>query len=221
MGDFKFYSNMSNLDFSPLIDSVKDQPLQKIKKCRTTINGVELKAQTNFNLDDLDMDRWLYYDAHDAINSIYRKRLEAFDFDTRGIFPNPLKAQYGPNFDYDKLTHLSLEESSRRKEYILSVAKFINNKETMEAIINAAAKKKNGTYSKNKKILIASSGLASFSYLVYAIYGIPKSDTHLSIRMEWIESNIGDNEKWDNDFISTYHEGLPLSEKMKEIVNAD
>ena len=217
MGDFNIYSRMGELDFSTIIDAAKAKTWPKGKRCSVEIGKNTLKAQTYFNLVDEEMIS-ANYDAHEAIDTLFCRELspEEVMWETNG------EPQYAdPEFVTDDIQNLGDDEAKRRLDFIRAVANLINNPETLEAIIMAAPKKKNGTFYKNKKYFIASSGIANFKDSVYAIVGIAKTDTQLSIKFEDITCKIGDNEKWDDDFISTYHEGLAVSEEIKKIVNAE
>ena len=52
---------------------------------------------------------------------------------------------------------------------------------------------------------------------VYAIVARAKTDNTMSVTFEDVLCKPGDNEVWANDFISTYHEGLPVSEALKDL----
>ena len=217
MGDFNIYSRMGELDFSTIIDAAKAKTWPKGKRCSVEIGKNTLKAQTYFNNVDEEL-IWGCFDAYKAIDTLFCRELsvEEVMWETNG------EPQYAdPQFDTDKLERLGEEEVKRRIDFIRAVANLINNPETLEAIINAAPKKKNGTFYKNKKMFIASSGVAGHKDSVYAIFGHTKTDTQISIKFEDIPCKIGDNEKWADDFISTYHEGLAVSEEIKKIANAE
>ncbi len=217
MSNFNIYSRMKELDFSSIVAASKSQTWPKGKRCTVEIGKNTLKAQTYFNL--VDEEKIIgYYDAHDAVESIFCRELKPEEI----LWEANGEPQYAePRFDGDKLEHLDENEIKRRIDFIRAVANLINNPETLEAIIMAAPKKKNGTFYKNRKTLIASSGVSDFMNSVYAIVGIAKTDTQISIKFEEVPCKIGDNDKWDNDFISTYHEGLPVSEEIKKIIKPE
>ena len=92
-----------------------------------------------------------------------------------------------------------------------------NNQQTIDAIVQAAAKNKNGTLKKNKVLKIASSGMCYFYEQVFAMVAVAKKEDALSITMAPVDCKIGDNMLWAKDFISTYHPGLPVSEALSKI----
>ena len=62
---------------------------------------------------------------------------------------------------------------------------------------------------------IASSGIACGGDRVYAIVAKAKNDLTMSVLFDDVLCRSGDNEVWANDFVSTYHDGLIVSEAMK------
>ncbi|MBP9989614.1 MAG: hypothetical protein KBT46_08995 [Ruminococcus sp.] len=212
---FDLYSNMDKLDFSSLTDDKKYQKWPKAMKCTVSVNGVDINVNTSFRSAD-DKIGNICYDAYQAIDTLHCRELrpEEIRWETNG------EPQYsGPEIDEDKLTTLDADEIERRMGFIRAVANLISDAETLEEIVKAAPKKKNGTLYKKKTTFIASSGLTDYAGRVYAIFGYAKSDTQLSIGFDEVGSKIGDNENWNNDIISTYHEGLAVSEAMKKIAN--
>ena len=87
------------------------------------------------------------YDAYAAIKSIYVRELtkEEICWESNG------ESQFAdPRFNTKELSHLTEEQVQKRKDFIIAIANLINNQETMNAIVEAAAKKKNGTLHKTE-----------------------------------------------------------------------
>ncbi len=213
MKNFKIYEKMGELDISKLTEQAKASKWPKGKRYTVNCNGVEIKIQTYFSNAAEKTDGWIGYDAYTAIESMYARELTREEILWEHTGP-----QYDePRFDTDNLTYLDKEQLKKREDFIISIANLINNQETMEAIVNAATKKKNGTLHKNRVLKIASSSVTFLWNSVYAIVARAKTDTSLSVTFEPVLCKPGDNEVWANDFISTYHEGLAVSEAIKAL----
>lgn len=217
MEKFKIYEKMNELDLSKVSQHVKDLKWPKGKRYTVNYNGIEMKIQTYFSAATEKTDElteYDQYDAYDGIESMYVRELtdDEIRWETNG------EPQYAdPCFDRDKLDYLEEDELKKRADFIIAIGNLINNQETMDAIVNAATKKKNGTLHKNRVLKIASSGVATPFNEVYAIVARAKTDTSISVIFETVLCRPGDNELWANDFISTYHEGLPVSEAIKSL----
>lgn len=217
MEKFKIYEKMNELDLSKVSQHVKDLKWPKGKRYTVNYNGIEMKIQTYFSAATEKTDElteYDQYDAYDGIESMYVRELtdDEIRWETNG------EPQYAdPCFDQDKLDYLEENELKKRADFIIAIGNLINNQETMDEIVNAATKKKNGTLHKNRVLKIASSGVATPFNEVYAIVARAKTDTSISVTFETVLCRPGDNELWANDFISTYHEGLPVSEVIKSL----
>jgi hypothetical protein len=108
---------------------------------------------------------------------------------------------------------LSEDQVQKRYAFFTAIANLINNQETMEAIAQVATKKKNGTLHIGREFKIASMGIASRVPCGYALFAINKDDNTISIYFDLRTMGHGnDYSYWTNDFITTPHEGLKLSE---------
>ena len=210
--NFKIYENMAELDIDKLAEFTKNNDWPKGKRYTVTCDGVEFKVQTYLGKSE---DPTMGSDAYSAIKTIYRRQLKE-----KEIFWEHEGPQFDdPKFDSGALSRLSEAEFERRMRFIKAIGNLINDQPTMEAIVAAATKKKNGTLYKNRVLKIASSGIADFYGYVYAIVARAKTDTALSITFEELRCmEVEDNEKWANDFISTVHEGLPVTNALKAII---
>lgn len=214
MKNFEIYKNMDKIDFSELIDAAGECSWPKNKRYTVVSNGIEFKVSTYLakgqeKIDDVG------YDAYSAIESVHIRELKNEEIP----YENDGTPQYSnPEFDRTKLVRLEEDEFDRRVNFLCAVANLLNDQATMEAIIDAAVKKKNGTLYKNRVLKIACSGISDFWNGVYAIVGRAKSDTTMSIVVENVLCKAGDNDLWANDFISVYHDGLRISEALEKVL---
>ena len=214
MNNFSIYDRLDSLDISRLANAAGITNWPKGKRYTVNCNGVEIKVQTYLAKAGEKMPDF-GYDAYSAIESMYVRELSIEEI----LWENNGEPQYAdPQFNTKDLTWLSDEQIQKRTDFIIAIANLINNQETMDAIVQAAAKKKNGTLHKNRVVKIACAGVSDSIDRVYAIVARAKTDNTMSITFEDVLCRPGDNVVWANDFISTYHEGLPVSEAIKEIV---
>ena len=214
MNNFLIYDRLDSLDISKLVNAARIMNWPKGKRYTINCNGVEIKVQTYLAKAEEKMPSF-GYDAYSAIESMYVRELRREEI----LWENNGEPQYAdPQFNTKELTRLSAEQIQKRTDFIIAIANLINNQETMDAIVQAAAKKKNGTLHKNRVVKIVCAGVSDSIDRVYAIVARAKTDNTMSITFEDVLCRPGDNEVWANDFISTYHEGLPVSEAIKEIV---
>lgn len=215
---FDIYSDFSKLNIEKLKEAAGKSVWPKGKRYTVKLNGKEFKIQTYFSsaADKMAKTDDSVYDANAAIESMYVRELrpDEIRWETDG------EPQYDdPKFNKDVLKRLDPEEIQKRNDFIIAVANLINNQETMEAIVAAATKKKNGTLYKNRLVRIAHCGIAGWYDRINAIVARAKTDLTMSVTFEDVLCRPGDNEVWANDFVSSYHEGLPISEAMKEAVS--
>ena len=214
MNNFSIYDRLDSLDISRLANAAGITNWPKGKRYTVNCNGVEIKVRTYLAKAGEKMPDF-GYDAYSAIESMYVRELSREEI----LWENNGEPQYAdPQFNTKDLTWLSDEQIQKRTDFIIAIANLINNQETMDAIVQAAAKKKNGTLHKNRVVKIACAGVSDSIDRVYAIVARAKTDNTMSITFEDVLCRPGDNVVWANDFISTYHEGLPVSEAIKEIV---
>ena len=214
MANFSVYDKLDSLDITKLTASVKKMEWPKGKRYTVNCNGIEIKVQTYLAKAGEKMPGF-GYDAYSAIESMYVRELSREEI----RWENNGEPQYAdPQFNTKDLTRLSDEQIQKRTDFIIAIANLINNQETMDAIVQAAAKKKNGTLHKNRVVKIVCAGVSDSIDRVYAIVARAKTDNTMSITFEDVLCRPGDIDVWANDFISTYHEGLPVSEAIKEIV---
>lgn len=209
--NFCIYKDFKKVNTEKLIKTAGGSKWPKGKRYTVKLNGKEFKIQT-YLANAADSIPSYGYDAYEAIESIYVRELrpDEIRWETDG------QPQYAdPEFNTKELKELDSEELKKRVDFIVAVANLINNQETMEAIVAAATKKKNGTLYKGRVVKIASSGIACGGDRVYAIVAKAKNDLTMSVLFDDVLCRSGDNEVWANDFVSTYHDGLIVSEAMK------
>lgn len=214
MNNFLIYNRLDSLDISKLVNAAGITNWPKGKRYMVNCNGVEIKVQTYLAKAGEKMPEY-GYDAYSAIESMYVRELRREEI----LWEYNGEPQFAdPRFNTKELTRLSDEQIQKRTDFIIAIANLINNQETMDAIVQAAAKKKNGTLHKNRVVKIACAGISDSLDRVYAIIARAKTDNTMSITFEEVLCRPEDNGVWANDFVSTYHEGLPVSEAIKEIV---
>ncbi len=209
MENYSIYNKLDDLNISGLKEFTKGAGWPKGKRYTVNCNGIEIKIQTY--LAKAVMPAY-GYDAYAAIDSMYVRELEREEirWETNG------EPQYAdPEFNNKELTPLNSEQIQKRADFIIAIANLINNQETMDAIVQAAAKKKNRTLHKNRVVKIACAGVTGFSDRIWAIVARAKTDTSMSVTFEEVMCKPGDNAVWASDFISTCHQGLPVSEALK------
>lgn len=215
MANFELYKNMGDLRLEEVVAAAGTSTWPKNKRYTVTHNGIEFKVSTYWSkgnkgeLGDGD------YDAYAAIESVYIPEIppEQIRWENNG------EPQYlPPQFDTHKLSYLDEDVVKSRFDFLAAVANLLNDQPTMEAIVATAAKKKNGTLHKNRVLKLACSGVADCMNSVYALVARAKSDTSISILLEETRCYPGDNELWAEDFISTPHDGLRITEAIRKML---
>ncbi len=116
------------------------------------------------------------------------------------------------------LPDLSRDEQEHRRAFTAAVLCLLSNQETMKLLAECAPRKKNGLFHKGRVFKIGLTGLADkYSNELLEIVGKSKDETTLVISVTSRRTSPDELDAWTHDFISTYHEGLPISEAMKTI----
>ena len=177
MNNFLIYDRLDSLDISRLANAAGITNWPKGKRYTINCNGVEIKVQTYLAKAEEKMPSF-GYDAYSAIESMYVRELRREEI----LWENNGEPQYAdPQFNTKELTRLSAEQIQKRTDFIIAIANLINNQETMDAIVQAATKKKNGTLHKNRYVKIACAGVSDSIDRVYAIVARAKTDNTMSI----------------------------------------
>lgn len=210
---FNIYQNMEKLSRNTSSTLTINSDWPKEERYTVNCNGFMITIQTYLAKGYAQFSPG-GYDAYSAIESMYARQLE----DSEILWETDGEPQFDdPEFDYSKLVLLEENDINNRIAFTAAIANLISNQETMEAIVSAAEKKKDGSLHKGRILKIASSGVAGGLNNVIAIVARAKTAVSMSVTIEDYFCKPGDNELWANDFISTYHEGLPVSEELKKI----
>lgn len=217
MENFNIYKNIDTMDIDLLTAAAGTTEWPKRKRYTVNCNGVDIKVLaffTNYHeqiMKRSGVDEYTYvkYECqHMYGGDLYRED---------GVFPedDPEITREAAN------TFLSKQQIEKRMAFITAIANLINNQETMEAIVQAAKKKKNGELHKGQVLKIASAGVAGVFGGGYVLFATNRDATTLSIA---VESNVWNGFGHDffmNDFVSIPHEGLKISELIaKSLLNA-
>lgn len=214
MANFELYKNMGNLRLEEVVAATGTCTWPKNKRYTVIHNGIEFKVSTYWSKGNEKELGFGYYDAYAAIESVYIPEIppEQIRWENNG------EPEYmPPKFDTHKLSYLDEDVVKSRFDFLAAVANLLNDQPTMEAIVAAAAKKKNGTLHKNRVLKLASSGVAATDS-VYSLVARSKNDTTMSILLEKMRCYPGDNELWAEDFISTPHDGLRITEAIRKML---
>ena len=208
MENFNIYKNIDTMDIDLLTAAAGTAEWPKRKHYTVNCNGVDIKVLAFFtNYHEKIMERGgvdeytyvKYQCQHEYKGDLYRED---------GIFPED-----DPEITYEaSIAFLSKQQIEKRMAFITAIANLINNQETIEAIVQAAKKKKNGELHKGQVLKIASSGVVNVLGGGYVLFATNRDATTLSIA---VDSNCWNGFVYDffmNDFVSIPHEGLKLSE---------
>ena len=215
----KIYQNMSNMDITALITEAGNTKCPANKDYKVMYNGKEFHVKTSWPRRKQKFDN--YFDAYSAIEtmlSVEEVQQKWIDLDPN-MHSDAAYFITSPEFDPEKCVELDEVETKRRMDFIMAVANLLDDEQTMEAIIQAAEKKKNGSLYKGRVLKIGSSGVACGSGGVYAIVGCADNDYEMTVTCRVVSCKPGDNEKWECDFISTPHEGLRITESLRKLEN--
>lgn len=214
MANFELYKNMGDLRLEEVVAAAGTSTWPKNKRYTVTHNGIEFKVSTYWSKGNEEEFGLGCYDAYTAIESVYTPELPP----EKILWENNGEPQYlPPEFDTHELSYLDEDVVKSRSDFFAAVANLLNDQPRMEAIVAAAAKKKNGTLHRNRVLKLASSGVAATDS-VYALVARSKNDTSMSILLEKMRCYPGDNELWAKDFISTPHDGLRITEAIRKML---
>lgn len=205
--------NIDSLNVEKLIEICGSNDWPKGKKFTVNLGGKEFKVQTYLSKGK-DKFPDYGYDAYEAIETIYERELSREEI----LWEHEGPQYADPAFDYTKLTDLTDDQIEHRKLFAIAISNLINNQETIEAIADAAQKKKNGTFYKGRLVRIANVGIAQSPNSVWAIIGRAKNDDSMSITIEDVMAKEGDNEIWNDEFILQEHQGLPVTDALKSVL---
>ncbi len=215
---FDIYADMGKVNISALLPEGENCKYPKKNEYVVVINGKEFHVKTAWPRIKEVGSSYDAYSAIDTMLSVEEARQKVIDLDPN-MHSDAAFLINSPEFDFGKCLKIDEIETRRRMAFIVAVANLLDDQETMEAIIQTAEKKKNGSLYKGRILRIASSGVVAGDSSIYAIVGYADSDYVMTITCREVNCKPGDNEIWSNDFISTPHEGLRITEALKKLNN--
>ena len=218
---FKLYENIDKIDPTELkrVAGIKDPEKvvwPKGKKYKVQLGGTECSVTTSFTRLEDRVDGTL--DAFTALSTMLTRdevveRMWKEDPNGHTDAVDYAYAEFLPG-----IPTLSSEEIEHRRAFTAAVLTLLSNQETMEAIAECAPRKKNGLFHKGRIFKIGLTGLAEkYSSELIEIVGKSKDETKLTISVLGRNTSPDELEAWNQDFISTYHAGLPISEALKKV----
>lgn len=212
---FNIYENMSKVDLTGFIAEVETSKFPSSKEYKVMINGKEFQVKTTWPKRMKRFDAC--FDAYNAIDTMFSKEEveDAIIEMDPGMHSDAFMFAQ-PEFNWNVCIKLGEDEIEKRMAFLSAVANLIDDQKTIEAIAQAAEKKKNGSFYKGRVMKIASSGLAFGYSCVYAIVGRVTSDYDMTITCYETSCKPGDNAKWEKDFISIPHDGLRITEMLRK-----
>ncbi len=221
---FNIYENIDKIDLAKLkeaagINSSYEVTWPKGKKWKVMLSGKECTVTTSFANAAGKANGNL--DAFSALSTMMTReevveRIRREDPDGGSDAVYFAQAEFLPG-----LPKLTDEERKCRIEFTAAVLTLLSNQKTIEMIAETAPKKKNGLLHKGRITKIGLTGFAeSYGNNLVEIIGKAKDETNMLISITERSTSPEELEEWNHDFISTYHEGLPISEAFN-IVLAD
>ena len=218
---FKIYENIDRIDPAELKRAAGLKDPEKItwpkgKKYTVQLEGTECSVTTYFSRAKESL--YGHYDAYNALSTMMTRdevveRIRKADPDGGSDAAYYAAAEFLPG-----LEDLTSDEKEHRKAFTAAILTLLSDQSTMQVIAECAPRKKNGLFHKGKVFKIGLTGLADkYSNELIEIVGKSKEETKLSVSVTKRRTSPEELEQWENDFISTYHEGLLISEALKTV----
>ena len=218
---FNIYQNIDNIDAAELkrvagLDNPEEVVWPESKKYTVTLAGKECTVTTSFAGLDFDVDGDL--DAFSALSTMMsQKEVEAQiwkeDPNARSDAVYYAQPEFLPG-----LPKLTEEEKDHRVAFTAAVLTLLSDQKTIDYLAESVPKKKNGLFHKGRVFKVGLTGFADrFSNELVEIVAKSKDETKLTISVTRRGTSPEEIDAWNQDFISTYHEGLPISEAFKTI----
>ena len=159
--------------------------------------SVKVRLKATFSRISLEMSG---FDAKKPLGDLMTRDELLMKYDPKlssiGRWTGPL--EYREGYPKDK------ELTKRRILFLKAIGALLSSQEMVEAIVDYAPKKKDGTFKKNQHVRIANAMLGSYPGYFYEILGRIKNDTTMDIAYE--ESNVTENtlDKACQDFLSSH-----------------
>ena len=220
----RFYDNIDKCDVEALLADnnagTVDEPVPpKSGTTKIEVDGKTIKIKSRFksDFDRMDLYEWCkYYDISEVQGSILStseviERLGVYD-------PSGAKPVIDPDAD---LKELDKNIIKRRKAFLVGVAHLLNNNSGLAKIAEAAPKKKNGTFHKNRVCRIASTAAASAYFReinddnnIYEIFAKAEADDTLSLRVKERPVNDDEIDAVYGDYVSQHWKEIGLEKYM-------
>ena len=221
---FNIYENIDAIDPAELKRAAGLKDPEKVtwpkgKKYKVALGGKECSVTTYFS--GAEGSAYGQYDAYTALSTMMT-RDEVVD---RMWKEDPNGGSDAVNYAYAEflpgLPELTKEEKEHRQAFTAAILTLLSDQKTMEVIAECAPRKKNGLFHKGRVFKIGLTGFADkYSNELIEIVGRSKDETKLSVTITGRNTSPDELEAWNQDFISTYHEGLPISEAFKTVLDS-
>lgn len=218
---FNIYENIDRINPADLkraagIKNPEKLEWPKGKKYKVQLSGQECTVTTSFARLDERVDGNL--DAFSALSTMMtREEVEARiwkeDPNARSDAVYYAQPEFLPG-----LPELTEDEKERRRAYTAAILTLLSDQKTIEFLAECAPRKKNGLFHKGRVFKIGLTGFADrYSNELLEIVGKSKDETKLTISIVGRSTSPDELDEWNNDFISTYHEGIPISEAFAKV----
>lgn len=220
-GFFNLYENIDKIDVTELkraagLNETGEIVWPKGEKYKVQVAGKQFQVATSVvKLDERVKGDYDAYTAlstmlsRDEVVSIIQKEDPNGDTDA-DVFAT---AEFLPG-----LPKLTKDEVEQRRAFTAVIVTLLSDQKTMELIADSMPKKKNGFLYKGRIFKIGLTGLAdSNENEMMEIVAKSKDDTNILISVTKRYTSPDELDAWKQDFISTYHEGLPVSEVLKTV----
>ncbi len=220
----KFFNLYENIDLINPVDLKRAAGLKdpegvswpKGKKYKVQLAGTECTVTTSFSGLDGRVNGNL--DAFSALSTMLtREEVEARiwkeDPNARSDAVYYAQPEFLPG-----LPDLTEDEKEHRRAFTAAILTLLSDQKTIEYLAECAPRKKNGLFHKGRVFKIGLTGFAErYSNELLEIVGKSKDETKLTISVIGRSTSPDELDAWTQDFISTYHEGLPISEALNKI----
>ena len=216
---FNIYEKIDSIDLTEFLNAAGIKDINNItwpkgKTYKVLLEGAECSVTTSFRQlgDRVDGD----LDAYTALSTMMSReevveRIHKEDPNGHTDADWYAHAEFLPS-----LPELTESEREQRVAFSAAVLSLLSDQKTIETLAECAPRKKNGLFHKGRIFKIGLTGFAnSYDSTLIEIIGKAKEETKLQISIQERNTSPDELDAWGKDFISTYHEGLPISEALK------
>ena len=220
---FNIYENIDQINIAELKRAAGLKDPDKVvwpkgKKYKVQLAGKECTVTTSFANAEGKTDGYHLLDAYSALSTMMT-RDEVVDKihkeDPNGHTDADLyaTAEFLPG-----LPKLTDKEVEQRRAFTAAILTLLSDQKTIEVLAECAPRKKNGLFAKGRVFKIGLTGLAEpYNSELIEIVGKSKDETKMIVSVLGRNTSPDELEAWNQDFISTYHEGLPISEALRKV----